>query len=104
MFSQDANVTASVLITGTLIHLTKGTGFKRTSKALAPGHNLCPKPMTNSLPPGWHYCRHEKSIITDRGILVPVVDDPAIGTPEGQAALKVLRAWEQKNRARGAVA
>jgi hypothetical protein len=101
---KSADVTTIVPHIETHIHLTRGreiaepslrvkTGEKYIS---APGHSNCPIPKTNSLPPAWHWCRHEKSVVTNKGVQVPVVDHPAVGTAEGQAALVVLRDWEQR--------
>jgi hypothetical protein len=101
---KSADVTLSVPTSGTLIHLTRGTGSlegtqrgKTGRKPLSPpfdlpGHSSCePNP---SLPPGWHWCRHEKSVVTDTGVAVPVVDHPLVGTREGREALAFLCTWE----------
>jgi len=47
------------------------------------------------LPPGWHWCRAEKCLVTERGVRVPVVDN--VGTPEERAALAELKEWEMSH-------
>jgi hypothetical protein len=114
-----ADVTLSVRPNNTLIHLTMGgtlnsaptvtntnkpaqrSGAKNRGlyvvpkKApLAPGHSTCRHPSIPSLPPGWHWCRFEKCVVTDVGVKVPVVDDPTVGTDAQRAALRVFREWE----------
>ena len=113
-----ADVTLSVRPNNTLIHLTMGgarnsapTGTTRKpaqrsgaknrglyvvpkKSPLAPGHSTCRYPSVSSLPPGWHWCRFEKCVVTDAGVKVPVVDDPTVGTDAQRAALQVLRQWD----------
>jgi hypothetical protein len=130
------DVTLSVPPTGTLIHLTRGTGQKENTqtnplaptsrrekaqkpkgtnksgifcgstvtplKALAPGHSTCKYPSIPSLPAGWHWCRFEKAVVTDTGIIVPVVDDPMVGTEAQREAHRYLRRWVQARRAEAA--
>jgi hypothetical protein len=102
-----ADVTTNVTPMVTLVHLTRGKEIadpslrvksvgKNNFAPLAPGHGNCPIPKTKSLPPGWHWCRHEKAVVTDTGVIVPVVEQELVGTEEGRAALRVLRAWEQR--------
>jgi hypothetical protein len=96
-----ADVTTTVRPSHTLIHLTRGTPLKggtprekigRNTLSALPGYSSCkPNP---SLPPSWHWCRHEKSVVTDAGVAVPVVDHPLVGTREGREALAFLRDWE----------
>jgi hypothetical protein len=62
---------------------------------LPPGHDLCKNPKVKSLPRGWHWCKQEQRVVTDTGIVVPIVDDPLIGTAEQRTALRRLREWEQ---------
>jgi hypothetical protein len=94
-------VTTSVTSNVSHIHLTKGGGSKGTTptaprgqkggqthfgpnvtplRSLPPGHDLCKLPKNNSLPPGWHWCKSEQRVVTDAGVVVPIVDDPLIGT------------------------
>jgi len=106
---KSADVTLSVTPMVTHIHLTRGreiadpplrvnTGEKHISASPAPGHATCPIPKTNSLPPGWHWCKHEKCLITETGIQVPVADHELVGTDEGRAARLVLLSWKQRRR------
>jgi hypothetical protein len=112
---KSTDVTLSVPTTGTLIHLTRGTGPLEGTRrgelggkplkppfavSLAPGHDFCKMPKINSLPPAWHWCRFEKSVVTDTGVVVPVVDHPLVGTSEGREAVAFLAQW---NRARNNV-
>jgi len=98
---ESPSVTLTVPASGTLIHLTRGRHLNRdtrrenigTKPILVRGHSTCPIPKISSLPPGWHYCRFEKCVITDTGTEVPVVDHELVGTDEGREALAVLRAW-----------
>ena len=62
-------------------------------KALAPGHSTCKYPTVPSLPAGWHWCRFEKAFVTDTGVVVPLVDDPLVGTEEQREAHRILRQW-----------
>jgi hypothetical protein len=74
---KSADVTTIVPHIETHIHLTRSkeiadpslrvkTGGKNNfAPSLAPGHGNCPFLETESLPPGWHWCRHEKAVITD---------------------------------------
>ena len=62
-------------------------------KALAPGHSTCKHPTVSGLPSGWHYCRFEKAVVTDTGVIVPLVDDPLVGTEEQRDAHRFLRRW-----------
>jgi hypothetical protein len=54
----------------------------------------CRTPKGSKLPPGWHWCRLEKCVVTERGVRVPLVDNPLVGTPEEREALAELQAWE----------
>ena len=113
---ESADVTTIVPHIETHIHLTRGreivgtplrakTGEKHTfGPSLAPGHSNCPVPKTNSLPPSWHWCKHERSVVTETGVQVPVVEHELVGTEEGRAALLVLRKWEHQHRNRRAAA
>lgn len=104
------NVTATVPTTGTHIHLTRGytqsrgpRGEDKTSNviplsALPAGHDLCKNPKVKSLPRGWHWCKQEQRVVTDTGIVVPIVDDPLIGTGEQRNALTRLQEWEATHR------
>jgi hypothetical protein len=101
---KSANVTTIVPHIETHIHLTRGREIVGTTQrgkigakhVLAPGHGNCPIPKTKSLPLGWHWCRHEKAVVTNTGVIVPVVEHELVGTVEGRAALHVLRVWEQR--------
>jgi hypothetical protein len=50
--------------------------------------------MTRSLPPGWQWSRIEKAVVTDAGVVVPIVDHPLVGTDEQREALRTLLRWE----------
>jgi len=92
-------VTLTVPPSHTLIHLTRGTPANipilegKTIVALSklpPGHAHCKLPKVKTLPPGWHWCRSEGAVVTDTGVVVPIVDDPLIGTDEQRDALRFL--------------
>jgi hypothetical protein len=63
-------------------------------RALPPGHERCKLPNNNSLPLGWHWCMSEQRVVTDTGVVVPLVDDPLVGTEAQREALRALRKWE----------
>src|SRR5262245_28273406 len=92
------DVTKSVRPNHTLVHLTRGyadsgtpsqgqTGVK-SGLALPAGHGHCKLPIKGSLPVGWHWCRSEQRIVTDAGVVLPLVDDPLVGTDERREALR----------------
>jgi hypothetical protein len=66
--------------------------------ALPAGHTHCKLPLKGSLPPGWHWCRSEQRIVTDAGVMLPLVDDPLVGTDEQREALRFFRVWEVSKR------
>jgi hypothetical protein len=110
-----STVTETVPTSGTHIHLTMGGGLSGTTpttprgqkgdqthfgpnvtplRALPPGHERCKLPNNNSLPLGWHWCMSEQRVVTDTGVVVPLVDDPLVGTEAQREALRALRKWE----------
>jgi hypothetical protein len=104
---QKESVTPTVPPNGTLIHLTRGeaslggtprgkTGDKTCLAPFAVGHENCKRPLINSLPPGWHWCRGEQRVVTNAGIVVPLVDDPLIGSEEQREALRFLEGWRAR--------
>jgi hypothetical protein len=56
---------------------------------------ICRLPTRDwKLPPGWHWCRAEKCVVTEMGVKVPLVDNPLVGTPEEREALAELQEWK----------
>jgi hypothetical protein len=54
--------------------------------------------MKHSLPHGWYWSRIEKAVVTDDGLVVPIVDHPLVGTEEQREALRELLRWEAEQR------
>jgi hypothetical protein len=81
-----------------------GVSSVTSLKALAPGHSTCKYPTVPSLPARWHWCRFERCVVTDTGVLVPIVDDPMVGTDAQREALRFLDRWRAARAERMAVA
>jgi hypothetical protein len=54
--------------------------------------------MKRSLPHGWYWSRIEKAVVTEDGLVVPIVDHPLVGTEEQREALRELLRWEAEQR------